>query len=90
MWVAPARAASIWWPKNACCVLRMVSTSSCLCVSHQHPHQAVRARVIGRDRARKGLGVSKMNEGPHVRGCSGHRTKPKALGRSAQSTLRRK
>ena len=30
-----------------------------------------------------------MNEGPHVRGCSGHRTMPKALGRSAPSTLRR-
>jgi len=25
-----------------------------------------------------------------LRGCSGHRTKPKAVGRSAQSTLRRK
>jgi predicted RNase H-like nuclease (RuvC/YqgF family) len=36
------------------------------------------------------LCVSKMNEGPHVRGCSGHRTKPRALGRSSQSTLRRK
>ena len=27
---------------------------------------------------------------PHARGCSGHRTKPTALGRSAQSTLRTK
>ena len=41
-------------------------------------------------KVRMELGVSKMNEGPHVRGCSGHRTKPKALGRSAQNTLRRK
>ena len=30
-----------------------------------------------------------MNEGPHVRGCNEHRTKPKSLGRSAQSTPRR-
>ena len=28
--------------------------------------------------------------GPHVRGCSGHRTQPKAIKRSAQSPLRRK
>ena len=35
-------------------------------------------------------GFAKMDEGPHVRGCSGHRTKPKVLGRSAQSTPRRK
>ena len=34
--------------------------------------------------------VSKLNEGPHVRGCSGHRSRLRALVRSAQSTLRRK
>jgi len=30
------------------------------------------------------FGLDKMNEGAHVRGCSGHRTKPTASGRSAQ------
>ena len=41
-------------------------------------------------REKEAVGFSKVNEGPHVRGCSGHRTTPEALGRSAQSTLRRK
>jgi len=41
-------------------------------------------------RANDGLGFPKMHEGPHVRGFSGHRTKPKSLGRSALSILRRK
>jgi len=31
-----------------------------------------------------GFGFTMMNEGPQARGCSGHRTKPKKLGRSAQ------
>ena len=47
-------------------------------------------RVISGLGQGKRLGFSKMNEGPHVRGCSGHRTHPKSLARSAQSTLRRK
>jgi len=54
----------------------------------------VRARVRPKVRAglapnAQGWRFSKMNKGPHVRGCSGHRTKPKAVGRSAQSTLRK-
>ena len=35
-------------------------------------------------------GVSKLKEGPHVRGSSGQRPRLRALVRSAQSTLRRK
>jgi hypothetical protein len=51
----------------------------CVC----SPHTSFPSQGFGR-------GFSKMNEGPPKRGCGGHRTKPEALGRSAQSTLRRK
>jgi len=43
--------------------------------------ETAREELPSRRSRADGLGFSKMNEGPHVRGCSGHRTKPKALRR---------
>lgn len=41
--------------------------------------QQVEARTPGRLRKReRDVGFTRMKEDPHVRGCSGHRSKPKA------------